>query len=296
MNRRNSSQGRKGEGTGRPGRSDNRGAGKGPQGRNKPGFIGPKRSFKKPSTPKGDPAPKGNPDETRLNKFLAHAGVASRREADELIKAGLVEINGKVVNEMGYKVKPTDDVKFNGSQLRAEQKVYIALNKPKGFITTVSDPRARKTVMDLVGNACKERIYPVGRLDRKTSGVLLFTNDGELAKALTHPSHGARKIYEVGLDKNLTSEHLQKIKEGITLDDGPIKVDEISYIEGKSKKEIGVILHSGRNRIVRRIFEHLGYEVTKLDRVFFAGITKKGMNRGQWRHLNKKEVDFLKMV
>jgi 23S rRNA pseudouridine2605 synthase len=240
-------------------------------------------------------APTSNDNRTRLNKYLAHAGIASRREADKLIKAGLVQINDKVVTEMGYKVEPDDVVKFNGSVLQQEKKVYYALNKPKGFITTVSDPKARKTVMELMAGAGKERIYPVGRLDRKTTGVLLFTNDGDLAKKLMHPAHGARKIYQVVLDKNLEKKDLVAIEDGLELSDGPIKVDEISYIENKSRKNVGVILHSGRNRIVRRIFEHLEYEVTQLDRVFFAGITKKNLSRGQWRKLSDKEVSFLKM-
>lgn len=231
----------------------------------------------------------------RLNKFLADAGVASRREADNLIKTGLVEINGEVVTQMGYKVLPDDEVKFNGSLLTPEKKVYLVLNKPRGFITTVSDPKARKTVMELIANAGNERIYPVGRLDRQTTGVLLFTNDGDMAKKLTHPSHGARKIYDVTLDKKLTQTDYHKIEDGLELEDGPIKVDEISFVEGKSKNHVGVILHSGRNRIVRRIFEHLGYTVTKLDRVWFAGITKKGLSRGQWRKLSPKEISFLKM-
>ncbi len=235
-------------------------------------------------------------DLLRLNKYLAHAGIASRREADNLIKTGLVEVNGKIITEMGYKVKPTDEVKFNGSLIAPEKKVYIVLNKPKGFITTVDDPKARKTVMELVANAGSERIYPVGRLDRKTTGVLLFTNDGDLAKKLTHPSHGARKIYQVVLDKNLAKSDYHKIEEGLELNDGPIKVDEISYVEGKGRNHVGLVIHSGRNRIVRRIFESLNYEVVSLDRVFFAGITKKRLNRGQWRFLNKKEIDFLKMM
>jgi len=235
-------------------------------------------------------------DLQRLNKYLAHAGVASRREADNLIKTGLVEVNGKTITEMGYKVKPTDEVKFNGSLISPERKVYLVLNKPKGFITTVDDPKARKTVMELVANAGSERIYPVGRLDRKTTGVLLFTNDGDLAKKLTHPSHGARKIYQVVLDKNLSKTDYHKIQDGIELNDGLIKVDEISYVEGKARNHVGMVLHSGKNRIVRRIFESLDYEVVSLDRVFFAGITKKRLKRGQWRHLLKKEIDFLKMV
>ncbi|HBF21793.1 MAG: pseudouridine synthase [Owenweeksia sp.] len=253
-----------------------------PIGKKKPAGSGPK------------PSP-SNDGTMRLNKFLAHSGIASRREADDLIKAGLVEVNGKTITEMGFKVKPADEVRFNGSEIRKEKKVYLVLNKPKGFITTTDDPKARKTVMELVGNAGSERFYPVGRLDRKTTGVLLFTNDGDLAKKLTHPSHGARKIYEVGLDKNLTKTDFHKIQDGLELEDGPIKVDEIQYIEGKSKNNIGIVIHSGRNRIVRRIFESLEYEVTKLDRVFFAGITKKNLNRGQWRYLSEKEVQFLKI-
>lgn len=238
---------------------------------------------------------KSGSDLMRLNRFLAHAGIASRREADNLIKAGLVEINGKVVTEMGYKVNPADEVKFGGAILRAEKKVYILLNKPKGFITTVDDPKARKTVMDLISGAGKERVYPVGRLDRKTMGVLLLTNDGDLTKRLTHPSHGAKKIYEVSLDKALAATDLNSISKGLVLDDGAIQVDDIQFIEGKSKNNIGVVLHSGKNRIVRRIFESLNYEVTKLDRVFFAGLTKKNLSRGQWRYLTTQEVNFLQM-
>lgn len=240
------------------------------------------------------PATKADDGLTRLNKYLAHAGIASRREADNLIKAGLVEVNGKTVTEMGHKVKPGDVVKFNQSEIKKEKKVYLLLNKPKGFISTVDDPKARKTVMELVANAGPERIYPVGRLDRKTTGLLMFTNDGDLTEKLMHPSNGARKIYEVGLDKNLTQADLSKIKEGLTLEDGPIKVDDISYVDGKSKKNIGIVIHSGRNRIVRRIFESLGYEVTKLDRVFFAGLTKKGLSRGIWRKLSPREIELLR--
>lgn len=241
-----------------------------------------------------NPRPAASEGLTRLNKYLAHAGVASRREADDLIKAGLVEVNGKTVTEMGYKVKPDDSVKFNGTELKPEKKAYILLNKPTGFITTVDDPKARKTVMDLVATAGPERIYPVGRLDRKTTGVLLLTNDGELAEKLMHPSHGARKIYEVSLDKNLSQTDFHKIEDGLVLEDGPIEVDDIAYIEGKARNHVGVVLHSGRNRIVRRIFEHLNYEVTKLDRVYFAGLTKKNLPRGKWRKLDAKEINFLK--
>jgi 23S rRNA pseudouridine2605 synthase len=258
-------------------------------------------NFRKPGGKKFSPkkgktsAPQAADDGTvRLNKYIAQAGIASRREADKLILAGLVEVNDKTVTEMGYKVGPNDLVKFNGTLIRGERLVYIVLNKPKGFITTTNDPKARKTVMELVANAGTERIYPVGRLDRKTTGLLLFTNDGELAEKLSHPSHGARKIYEVSLDKPLSKTDFIKIKEGITLSDGPIKVDEIAYMEGKSKNNLGIVIHSGKNRIIRRIFEHLDYEVTKLDRTYFAGITKKNIPRGKWRKLDNKEVNFLK--
>lgn len=237
----------------------------------------------------------GQSGAVRLNRFLANAGISSRREADKLIAAGLVEINGKVVQEMGHKVNARDTVKFNGSVIKREKKVYYVLNKPKGFITTTDDPKARKTVMELVANTGSERIYPVGRLDRQTTGVLLFTNDGDFAKKLTHPSHGARKVYDVTLDKNLDLADFHAISEGIELNDGPIKVDEIAYVEGKDRKHVGVVLHSGRNRIVRRIFQHMGYEVTKLDRTVFAGVTKKNIRRGQWRSLSPKEVDLLMM-
>lgn len=257
---------------------------------------GPKNSQNR--RPKSGAKSSSKPDDgrTRLNKFLAHAGIASRREADTLIRTGLVQINDKVITEMGHKVGPGDVVKFNGTVVSPEAPVYYVLNKPKGYITTVDDPKARKTVMELMAQAGPERIYPVGRLDRKTTGVLLFTNDGDLAKALTHPSHGARKIYQVTLSQNLEKRDLHTIKDGLELEDGPIQVDEVDYVEGKSRKNIGMVLHSGRNRIVRRIFEHLGYEVTQLDRTFFAGITKKNLSRGQWRRLDTKEVQLLKKV
>lgn len=231
----------------------------------------------------------------RLNKFLAHAGISSRREADTLIQAGLVKVNGKVVTEMGHKVGPGDEVRYNDAIVRSEKKVYLLLNKPKGFITTTDDPKARKTVMELVSGACKERIYPVGRLDRQTTGVLMFTNDGALADKLLHPSNGAKKIYDVVLSKALAKADLAKIEDGFELEDGPVSVDQIAYVEDKDRKHIGIELHVGRNRIVRRIFEHLGYEVTKLDRVSFSGLTKKRLSRGQWRFLSSKEVDFLRM-
>lgn len=233
----------------------------------------------------------------RLNKYLADAGVCSRREADKLIAAGAVEVNGKVVSELGTRVSVSDKVVYGGQALRREKLRYLVLNKPKDFITTTEDPYERKTVMNLVEKACPERIYPVGRLDRMTTGVLLFTNDGELAKKLTHPRHGIRKIYHVVLNKPLTKADFEKITEGIELDDGPIKVDRISWLEeGKIKKEVGIELHSGRNRIVRRIFESLGYKVIRLDRVVFAGITKKDTPRGKWRMLSESEVNMLRRL
>ncbi len=232
--------------------------------------------------------------EMRLNRFIANAGVCSRRDADKYIVAGLVTVNGKVVSELGVKVKTTDDVRFDGRRLIPEKKVYLVLNKPKDYVTTTDDPHAEQMVIDLVKNACPERIYPVGRLDKSTTGVLLFTNDGEMSDKLTHPSRKVKKIYHVTLDKPLTKNDMLKIAEGIELEDGFIAADEINYVEGK-KSEVGLEIHSGRNRIVRRIFEHLGYKVRKLDRVFFAGITKKNVSRGKWRFLSEKEVQFLKM-
>ena len=238
----------------------------------------------------------GNPYLIRLNKFVANAGVCSRRDADTYIAAGNVSVNGKTVTEMGYKVHPTDEVRFDGRLLNAEKKEYILLNKPKNFITTTSDDKGRRTVMELISNASKARLLPVGRLDRNTTGLLLFTNDGDLAKKLTHPRHGVRKIYHVVLDKNLKAADLKKIGSGLELEDGPVTVDEVSYIQNAPKREVGIELHSGRNRIVRRIFEHLGYEVVKLDRVVFAGLTKKDLPRGHWRHLSQQEVINLGMM
>lgn len=229
----------------------------------------------------------------RLNRYLAQSGVASRREADELIKAGVVSVNGKVVTELGTKIAPTDKVHYGGQRLSREQLRYVLLNKPKDFITTTDDPRERRTVMALVESACTERLYPVGRLDRNTTGVLLLTNDGDLAKKLTHPSHGAEKIYHVTLDKAVTKADLDQLVEGVPLDDGPAHAVEANYVEGSGKKEVGLKLHMGRNRVVRRMFEALGYEVVKLDRVVFAGLTKKDLPRGKWRHLSEKEVLFL---
>lgn len=241
-------------------------------------------------------APKKNDDGlVRLNKFLANAGVASRRDADVLIQSGAVQVNGVVVTEMGYKIKPTDEVHYGGESVKGERKVYLLLNKPKDCITTTDDPQERKTVMNLVKTACKERIYPVGRLDRNTTGLLLMTNDGEIAARLTHPKYNIKKVYQVTLTKGLKAEDLQQIQDGIELEDGFIKADEIAYL-GEGKKEIGIEIHSGRNRIVRRIFEHLGYDVIKLDRVSFAGLTKKDLPRGKYRFLEPKEVAFLRMI
>lgn len=237
-----------------------------------------------------------NPEEIRLNKYIANSGVCSRRDADIYIVAGNVSVNGEPVTELGYKVKLTDEVRFDGKVIKPEKKEYILLNKPKGFITTTKDERGRKTVMELVSNASRNKLLPVGRLDRNTTGLLLFTNDGDLAKKLTHPKHGVRKIYHVELDKNLKQSDLVQIQKGLTLDDGPVEVDEVSYIENAPKREVGVKIHSGRNRIVRRIFEHLGYKVIKLDRVIFAGLTKKDLPRGHWRVLKQQEVVNLKML
>lgn len=231
----------------------------------------------------------------RLNKFLANAGVCSRREADEFITAGVVSVNGVVVTELGTKVKRSDEVKFHDQAVNIERKVYVLLNKPKDYVTTSEDPQNRKTVMDLVKDACRERIYPVGRLDRNTTGVLLFTNDGELASKLTHPKFLKKKIYHVYTDKNVTAADMRQIAEGITLEDGDIKADAIEYASPTDKKQVGIEIHSGKNRIVRRIFESLGYRVVKLDRVQFAGLTKKNLRRGDWRFLTEREVNMLRM-
>ena len=231
----------------------------------------------------------------RLNKFLANAGICSRREADEFIQAGVVSVNGEVITELGAKVLRTDEVKFHDQPVTIEKKVYVLLNKPKDYVTTSDDPQQRKTVMDLVKGACPERIYPVGRLDRNTTGVLLLTNDGDLASKLTHPKYLKKKIYHVFLDKNCTAHDLQQIAEGIQLDDGEIKADAVEYAHPTDKKQVGIEIHSGKNRIVRRIFESLGYKVTKLDRVQFAGLTKKNLRRGDWRYLTEEEVDRLRM-
>lgn len=238
------------------------------------------------------PAPKFD-NAIRLNRYIATSGICSRREADDFISAGLVSVNGKVITELGTKVLNTDEIKFNDSVVRSEKKVYILMNKPKGFVTTIEDPHADKTVMDIVKSACSERVYPVGRLDKNSVGVLLITNDGDLTKQLTHPTYLKKKIYQVALDKPLTKADMEQLAKGVTLEDGEIFADEISYV-GESKRDVGIEIHSGRNRIVRRMFEHVGYKVQKLDRVYFAGLTKKSLKRGAWRYLTPREVAMLK--
>ncbi len=280
-------------------------------GSGRPGGYGNKDSYSRPIRRSADYDPNAkyskkkqmeykeqfvDPNEPiRLNKFLANAGVCSRREADEFITAGVVSVNGEVVTELGTKIKRGDEVKFHDQLVNIERKVYVLLNKPKDTVTTSDDPQARRTVMDLVKGACDERIYPVGRLDRNTTGVLLLTNDGDLASKLTHPKYLKKKIYHVHLDKNLTKADMEQIASGIQLDDGEIHADAISYTDEQKKNDIGIEIHSGKNRIVRRIFESLGYKVVKLDRVFFAGLTKKGLRRGEWRYLSEPEVNFLRM-
>ena len=234
-------------------------------------------------------------EEIRLNKFIANSGVCSRREADTMIQAGVVTVNGEVVTELGTKVNVnTDVVKFNGETLKGEEKVYIVMNKPKGYVTTASDPHAEKTVMELL-KGCSTRVYPVGRLDKATTGVLMFTNDGEIAERLTHPSYNKKKIYQVSIDHELRDEDREKILSGITLSDGEVNADELEYIDEADHRKLGIEIHSGKNRIVRRIFESLGYNVKALDRVYFAGLTKKGLKKGEWRYLSEGEVNILKM-
>lgn len=277
----------------------------------RPGGYGSRDSYSRPVRRSADYAPNAkyskkkqieykeqfvDPNEPiRLNKFLANAGVCSRREADEFITAGVVSVNGEVVTELGTKIKRGDEVKFHDQTVSIERKIYVLLNKPKDTVTTSDDPQARRTVMDLVKGACNERIYPVGRLDRNTTGVLLLTNDGDLASKLTHPKYLKKKIYHVHLDKNLTKADMEQIAAGIQLDDGEIHADAISYTDDVKKDDVGIEIHSGKNRIVRRIFESLGYKVMKLDRVYFAGLTKKGLRRGEWRYLTEQEVNFLRM-
>jgi len=235
-------------------------------------------------------------EKIRLNRFLSNSGVCSRREADTYISTGCVSVNGKIVSELGTKVSLNDDVRFSGQQLNPQRKVYLVLNKPKGYVTTTDDPQERKTVMDLIKDACNERVYPVGRLDRETTGVLLFTNDGDVAKKLTHPSFSKKKVYHVFLDKPLTKNDLLAIAKGVELEDGFIAADAINYTSEEDKKEIGIEIHSGKNRIVRRLFAHFGYEVMKLDRVLFAGLTKKNLPKGKWRFLTQSEINQLKMM
>lgn len=252
--------------------------------------INKRRNRQAPPEPKYDGT-------TRLNKYISNAGICSRRDADKLIEAGAVSVNGQVVTTLGFKVKEGDVVSYGGEVLRSEPKRYFLLNKPKGYITTLDDPQERNTVMLLMQGCCKERIYPVGRLDKNTTGLLLFTNDGEMARRLTHPSSNVYKIYMVECDRPVSHADMQQMLNGIDLDDGPIKVDDVQYQgDGKDHRVVGVALHSGRNRIVRRIFEHLGYEVRKLDRTVFAGLTKKDLPRGRYRELTQQEVNYLMMV
>ena len=261
------------------------------------GKGGAKRSFAPKRDEKPRNYPKYNPNkvtgEVRLNRFISQSGVCSRREADDFILAGVVTVNGQVVTELGTKILPTDEVRFNDERLQGEKNVYLVLNKPKGYVTSLDDPYADKTVMDLVKNACTERVYPVGRLDKNSVGLLLITNDGDITRQLTHPSCHKKKIYQVTLDKPLTRADMDTLTEGITLEDGDIFADEIAYAS-EDKRSVGVEIHSGRNRIVRRMFEHLGYTVQKLDRVYYAGLTKKNLKRGAWRFLTKEEVMRLK--
>ena len=251
-----------------------------------------RKDFKKPlTTPK-----KVDVGGIRLNKFISNSGICSRREADTYIEHGSVTVNGNLITEMGYKVQPNDDVRFDGTSISPEKKKYVLLNKPKNYITTMDDERGRKTVMELVSNAANERIYPVGRLDRMTTGLLLFTNDGELAKKLTHPKHDFKKLYHASLDRKLDLKDLQKLRGEVIIEGKKVFIDAVSYVEGQSKTEVGIEIHSGRNRIVRKIFEHVGYKVVKLDRVLFAGLTKKNLPRGRWRELTKQELANLQMI
>ena len=251
-------------------------------------------SDKKESQKKGDPLPKFNDDAVRLNKFLSNAGICSRREADMLIQTGVISVNGEIVLELGYKIGPTDSVQYDGQTVRGETKRYVLLNKPKGFITANDDPFGRKTVMGLVRKACRERIYPIDRMDKETTGLLLFTNDGDLAKKLTHPRQKTSKIYDVELNKNFNADDREKMLNGVELEDGTARFDAVEFVKG-SPKNIGLEIHSGKNQIVRRTLERLGYIVVKLDRVSYAGLTKKDLPRGEYRHLTEKEVAFLKM-
>jgi 23S rRNA pseudouridine2605 synthase len=245
----------------------------------------------------GRPGPKTGGEEQeqiRLNRFIANSGVCSRREADELIQKGYISVNGKQVTDLGIRVSYNDEVKYKGKKLSAEQKVYILMNKPRGYVTTVEDPHADKTVLDLIGDDCPQRVYPVGRLDKETTGVLLLTNDGDLTGKLTHPRYNRKKIYHVFLDRNVEKNDLLRLTEGIELDGEQVAADAVSYAEPDDKTQIGIELHSGKNRVIRRLFETLGYKVKKLDRVYFAGLTKKNVQRGRWRYLNDKEISMIK--
>ena len=281
--------------TGGQGRSERPGRPERPTGQGRPGRPHP--AGKPRSGSKQRPAARKGPDESliRLNKYIANAGVCSRREADVLITTGAIKVNGEVVTTLGTKIKPGDVVHYGDQKLSNEKKVYVLLNKPKDYISTVDDPQERKTVLQLLGNTFRERLYPVGRLDRNTTGLLLLTNDGELTKKLTHPKHKVKKIYQVQLDKSLSKDHMQQVADGVQLDKEKVTPDNIAFTTPQNKQEIGIELHSGQNRVVRRIFEQLGYKVTKLDRVMFAGLTKKDLPRGKWRELTEKEVSFLKM-
>ncbi|WP_369048459.1 pseudouridine synthase [Tenacibaculum sp. UWU-22] len=276
MNKKNSSRGRQTK------RDNN------PQGKSQS-----QKNFRKP---KATPKKSNENDGIRLNKFISNSGICSRREADTYIEHGSVTVNKKLVTEMGYRVQPGDEVHFDGTLISMEQKKYILLNKPKNYITTMEDDRGRKTVMELVGNATKERIYPVGRLDRNTTGLLLFTNDGEMAKKLTHPKHNVRKLYHASLDKKLTLADLNKLRGEVIIEGKKVFIDAVSYVEGEKKTEVGIEIHSGRNRIVRKIFDSIGYHVVKLDRVIFAGLTKKNLPRGRWRELTQQEINTLQMI
>jgi 23S rRNA pseudouridine2605 synthase len=230
----------------------------------------------------------------RLNRFIANSGICSRREADDLIRNGLISVNGKVVTEMGLKVTTKDEIRYKNKKLSAEKKVYILMNKPKGYVTTVEDPHADHTVIEIIGDECPERVYPVGRLDKSTTGVLLLTNDGELTGKLTHPRYEKKKIYHVTLDRQVLKNDLFRITEGVELEDGIVAADAVAYADSEDKSQIGIELHSGKNRVIRRLFETLGYKVKKLDRVYFAGLTKKNLPRGKWRYLSEKEIVMLK--
>lgn len=261
-------------------------------------YAKPKKYAGKKITDKSSSVKRNEPEmqksEMRLNRYLANAGVCSRREADKYIEAGIVTINGNVITELGTKVKYGDVVKFNDALLEPEKKTYILLNKPKDYVTTLDDPHADRTVIDLIRNGCKERVYPVGRLDKATTGLLLLTNDGDLAEFLAHPRNNKKKIYQATLDKVATKADLQRLYEGVSLEDGDIRADDINFVDANDKRVVGIEIHSGKNRIVRRMFEHIGYDVRKLDRVYFAGLTKKNLPRGKWRFLSDKEVNMLK--